>query len=321
MNNWMMNILLCFDDIDWNYTRHAAVTILSLLETNKNNKIKIWIMTSSLPQENINELRRIADSYNQEIVFIIHDDIVPEELKKVIINRREWIWWPRYRRFFPLFIKNIDRLLYMDCDVLIVGDISQIYNMDMHWKAIAWYFDCFPYRCKNKLFWTEFYVNSGVLLFDAKKYDVRKINAKKMKEVNENYSKYFHWWDQDKANIIFKDDICIGSQQMNYQIIGKYFNRWLSDAKIIHCLAKPYFQYPNLPTKVVKLYYHYLGMTKWRWYPERNMGGIKNICACAYSHLYFFYYNFLIWLVWDKYMEKLTLFKWKLTNYKSVINE
>ncbi len=314
-----MNILLCFDDKDWNYTRHAAVTILSLLETNKKNKIKIYIMTSCLSQENIDELKRIVNLYNQEIEFIISDDIVPEDLKKVIINRREWIRWPRYRWFFPLFIKGIDRLLYLDCDVLVVDDISDIYNMDMHWKAIVWYLDCFPYRCKNKLFWTKNYINSWVLLFDVKKYDVEKINVKKMKEINEKYSKYFHWWDQDKANIIFKDDIFVYKQEMNYQIIGKCFNKWLSNAKIIHCLEKPYIEHTKLPLKFVKLYYYYLNLTKWKWYHKQksNLWFFWNL----YSHAYSFYYNLLILMLWDKQMERLTLFRRKLENYKSITNK
>ena len=46
-------------------------------------------MTSYLPEENIIELKRIVKLYNQEIEFIINDNIVPEELKKIIINKRK----------------------------------------------------------------------------------------------------------------------------------------------------------------------------------------------------------------------------------------
>lgn len=317
-----MNILLCLDDTSWDYTRHCAVTILSLLETNKNNKIKIWIMSSCLPEENIAELRRIVALYNQEIEFIIRDDIVPEELKKVIINRRGAIWWPRYRYFFSNFIKWIEKILYIDCDVLVMGDLSEIYNMNMHGKAIAGYLDCFPYRCKNVVFHLKNYINSWVLLFDVKKYDVKKINVNNMEEINKKYSEYFLWWDQDKANIIFKDDIFVYNESMNYQLVGKYFNKWLSDAKIIHCLQKPYIciQRSNLPRKVIKLYNHYLSLTKWSWYPVKktNQWCLKYILDIVYSHVKFFHLNFLIYLLWEKRMEKLISFMWKLEDYKSL---
>ena len=315
VNKEKINVLFCLDDFKWDYTRHCAVAILSLLETNKNNRIKVWIISSCLPEENIDELKRIVDSYNQEIEFIIRDCIVPEELKKVIINKNSLTWWVRYRRFFPKFIKWIDRLLCIDCDVLVMDDISEIYNMDMHGKAIAGYLDCFPYRCKNKIFWINNYINAGSLLFDTKKYDMTKINVEKMTEINKKYSKYFHGSDQDKINIIFKDDIYVYDKSMNYQIISKYFNKWISKAKIIHCLQKPYVQYPDVPRKLVKLYYYYLNMTKWKWYPIEKKDFWLSI------KLYTLCYNLLICILWDKNTEKLVLYKWKLENYKNITNK
>jgi lipopolysaccharide biosynthesis glycosyltransferase len=60
---------------------------LSLLETNKKNKIKIYILSSILPKGNIDELKRIVNLYNQKIEFIITNNIVPKELKEVMINK------------------------------------------------------------------------------------------------------------------------------------------------------------------------------------------------------------------------------------------
>lgn len=305
-----INILLCLDDINWDYTRHCAVTILSLLETNKNNKIKIWILSSILPQENIDELKRIVSSYNQEIEFIIRDDFVPEELKKIMINKHSSSLAVRYRRFSPLFIKWVDRILSLDCDVLVMKDIWGIYNMDMHWKSIAAYYDIWPFRCKNKIFWIKNYINAWVLLFDLKKYDVWKINVDKMLEINNKYSHFFHWNDQDKCNIIFKDDFIIWNKWMNYQITSKFFNPWLDDAEIIHCLNKPYIQYSNIPKKLVKLYYHYLDMTKRKWYPEKKADYwyIKHI----YILIRNFCFHWLIYLLWDKLSERLFNKIWKI---------
>ena len=316
MDQPKINILLCFDDNDWNYARHAAVTILSVLETNKNHKIKFYIMTSSITKNNVNEFKRIIDLYKQEIEFIISKDIVPEELKKVIINKREWIWWPRYRWFFSNFIKDIDRILYFDCDILVVWDILEIYNMNMHDKAIAACLDYWPFHCQDKYFHLKNYINSWVLLFDAKKYDVSKINVKKMKEINKKYSKYFHGRDQDKANIIFKNDIFVYNKSMNYQIISKYFNKGLSDTKIIHCLQKPYILYPNVPKSLVKKYYYYLNITKWKWFPKESIyhWNLKSLCGYIYFYIYFLCYNFLLYTTGELIIKRLTNMIWVLKN-------
>ncbi len=263
-----MNVLLCFDDIDWNYTRHAAVTIISLLETNKKHNIKIWIITSELSKENINELKRIIRSYNQEIQFIIRKDIVPRELKDIIINKNKLTRWARYRLFFPKYIKWINRILYIDCDILVVKDIYDIYTMNMWWKAIAWYYDAREWQWD--FFNTKNYINSWVMLFDIKKYDTKKINPTKMQEVNIKYSKYFTGSDQDKINVIFKDDIHIWPSKMNYQITSKYFNKWILKASIIHCIWKPYIKYWLIPDKYTTLYNNYLNLTKWKWFPMEN---------------------------------------------------
>lgn len=305
-----MNILLCFDDMDWNYTRHAAVTILSLLETNKKNKIKIWIISSCISQENIEELKRIVELYSQEIEFIIDKNIVPEDLKKVIINKNNLTRGAWYRYFFKNYIKDIDRILYIDCDVLIMKDIYQIYNMNMHWKSIAWWYVCFPPRCLDKIYGIDYYFNSWVMLFDVKKYDSNKITVKKIKEINNKYSKYFTWSDEEKINIIFKDDIYIAKKWMNYQIINKWFNKWINDAEIIHCLEKPYKQYSCISQKYVNIYYNYLNQTKRKGYPETKVK--RSFWENAYITADKFIFNLLVRVLWDKYMEKLIRFKWKI---------
>lgn len=266
-----MNILISFDDTTWHYTRHAAVTILSLLETNKKHKIKIYVISSYLPQENIDELKRIVKLYKQEIEFIIEKNIVPKHLKNVIINQRSLTRGARYRYFFPKYIKNIDRILYLDCDVLIMKDITNIYNMNMDWKSIAWYLDNWPfwerYRKNLEL---DHYINSWVLLFDVKKYNMNKINVKKIKDINKKYSKYFWWCDQDKINVIFKDDFFITDERFNYQVSNKWFNKWIRNASIIHCLQKPRKEYDNIPVNIKDIYIKYLNLTKWKWYPEEK---------------------------------------------------
>ena len=304
------NILLCIDDFKWNYTRHCAVTILSLLETNKKHKIRIFIMSSYLPEENINELKRIVNIYNQEIIFIIQDNLIEEEIKKEVINRRTLTRWTRYRLFFPKFIKNIDRLLYIDCDVLILKDLSQIYNMDMKWKAIAGYNDTIFSCYKNKIFWLKNYVNAWVLLFDAKKYNLNKININNIRVINNKFWKYIYDSDQDYLNIIFENNIYIFKKWMNYLIENKYFNPWIDNAEIVHCLEKPYIQYSNIPKKYIDLYNKYLALTKRKWYEEQKSN--YWLCKKMFNDFYYFISHFLKTILPKNIMKSLIIFVRKL---------
>ena len=308
MNKKTMNILLCIDDFKWDYTRHCAVTILSLLETNKNHKIKIFIMSSCLSEENIKELKRIVKLYNQEIEFIIRDNIIPEEIKKSVINRRNLTWWTWYRLFFPLYIKNIDRLLYLDCDVLVTKDIEDIYNMDMKWKAIAWSNDITSSCIKLQEFCLDNYVNAGVLLFDVKKYDVDKINLNDIRIINDKYWNFIKDSDQDYLNVVFKNEILVKKEDMNYLVLNKFFNKWIDKAKMVHCVQKPYVQFARVPSKYVKLYYKYLNLTKWKnYHKQKDMYGILRL-------IYGFCVYLLEEVLWKKNRKSLLLFLWRLKN-------
>ena len=310
----IINILFSFDDLDWNYTRHAAVAILSLLETNKKNKIKIYIMTSYLSTENICELKRIVSLYNQDIEFIIDNHILPEDLTKCIItNWRKLTRWSRYYLFFPKYIKWIERILYVDCDVLFQKDISDIYFMNMKWKTIVWYYDVmYPISYKSKKFWIKNYINSWVLLIDAKKYDISKVNANKMQEINEKYWEYFTGADEEKMNLIFKDEILIWNKLMNYQITSKYFSAWIDDAIIVHCIEKPNVQYASIPKKFVKIYYNYLNLTKRKKFPEKKAD--YWYLKYTYNCLSNFFIHLLPIVLWKRISREIIIFLVKLKN-------
>jgi len=281
----VLNILLCIDDFKWDYTRHCAVTILSLLETNKNNKIKFFIISSCLPKENIEELKRIVKLYNQQIEFIIKNDIIPKEIKESVINRRNLTRWTWYRLFFPLYIKNIDRLLYMDCDVIINKDIANFYNMDMQWKAIVGYYDNEIIRYEKRILGTNHYINAGVLLFDVKSFLKTPLKKEKIEEVNDTYSQWLDDSDQDYINIIFKNDILVYNRKINYLIEKPFFNPWINNATIYHCLAKPYIKYSCCPKRIEYLYYHYLHNTKWSDYPKINRS------------IFWYFYDIIYWVI------------------------
>ena len=302
MKEKTMNVLLCIDDLKWDYTRHCAVTILSLLDTNKKHKIKIYIMSSCLPQENINELKRIVDLYDQKIEFIIRDNLIPKEVKESVINRRNLTRWTWYRLFFPLYIKDIERLLYIDCDVIITKDIGEIYNMDMQWKAIAWYYDINLTRyVSEKNFESKNYINAWVILIDTEKFKKHKIDKTNIEKINDKYWKYIDNADQDYLNIIFKDDIYIYGREMNYLVEKPFWNKWIKDASIYHCLAKNYIQNSLCPKRLCDIYYHYLDQTK-----RSDLKYQKRIIY--FWFLYDYFYQWLLFIfnntIWIKYFKK-----------------
>ena len=74
-----------------------------------------------------------------------------------------------YRLYAATFIPSAERLIYIDCDTLVVGDIEKLYNTDLKGMCIAAVPDGNAKKHIERLK-LERYINSGVLLMDLKAF-------------------------------------------------------------------------------------------------------------------------------------------------------
>lgn len=174
-----------------------------------------------------------------------------------------------YFRILALFIlpDYVDRILWVDADMIIKDNISGLYEMEMGNGAIAVVRDQGPptviSECYKRLQLQQdsVYFNSGVILFDLNK-------------VRENWSKdIFQEWitniqvrleypDQDILNLMFEKEIWICSDKWNYQIKSwtEIKEEDLRKAAIIHYVG------PYKPWS-----YKYENKAKWIWWDFYRM--------------------------------------------------
>jgi lipopolysaccharide biosynthesis glycosyltransferase len=222
-----------------------------------------------------------------------------------VINRRNLTRWTWYRLFFTDFIDWIDRILYLDCDIIVNKDISDFYYMDMKWKTIIWNneLDIIKYY-KDKYFWLNNYLNAWVLLFDVNKFKKHPINLDEIKETSKKFDKYLDDSDQDYLNIIYKNEIWIYPWAINYLCVKPFFNKKLKSALILHCLAKPHVKYSTAPKYVIDKYYFYLNQTKRKWFPK-NDRSIMFYFYATFSRFMIDCCRFVFWARWWFYMQNL----------------
>lgn len=125
----MKNINL-FYAVDDNYVPFLAVTIRSMLENaSKDYNYNIKILYTSLSKENMEKVTKEFDG-EAEIDFI---DVRAElaEIKKSIPVRDYFSDATYYRMFIPMMFPELDKALYVDSDTIVVGDISELYNIDL----------------------------------------------------------------------------------------------------------------------------------------------------------------------------------------------
>lgn len=162
------------------YSEIAGISILSLLENNKGvEDINLYMIDNSISDENKRRLSEMVASYGRKIVYLDKPDI--EKRSETEINVGRWNISTFYRLFLPSMLpEDIDRVLFIDCDTVILQDLSPLWQMDMGDKWVYGVDDCRGegYRTNIGLNPEDNYINNGVLLIDLKAWrdnDVEKL--------------------------------------------------------------------------------------------------------------------------------------------------
>ena len=194
-----MDVLYTCDN---NYVWQMGISMVSLFENNTNEKeITIYHIGSNISDENKDKLNEIIKKYNRKIVFCDISDLdLPSSLQA---NGR----WPLicYARLYAYrIILNVDRLLYLDCDTIILSDLHELFTDTYSDKIIYGAKDFIgsnykkligmPVKAPN--------INGGVLLFNLKKYG--KIHpAERIDRFVKKFGKRISYADQDVVNGTF----------------------------------------------------------------------------------------------------------------------
>ncbi len=211
--NKPMNVVMAFNH---GYALYARVMLQSLYKNNKLVKIHVHVLQIDLNQEDIDRLERQARSFGQEISFYTFDkELLPEGLKVT----EEWSVEAYFRLFMTdILPEYIDRVLYLDVDVIVNKPIYDFYYMDMKDYEIV---GCRDFSLilqegfqdkRQELFAPileeeDFvYINSGVMLVDMQMLRAKVCGADYMALAEEKRGKLLAP-DQDIINLMHWQNI------------------------------------------------------------------------------------------------------------------
>lgn len=265
-------------NIDSNFTIHCAVTLTSLFANNRNSEFCVHIIASTLPEADQKALSSIAESYGNKICFYFPEkDLLNNFSIKKSGNRISIATYYRclLSRILPV---NIDKILYIDCDIVVLNDISEFWNTDITQYAIGCiedigsdeeeYYSRLQYDKKYS------YFNAGVLLINLKYWREHKID-----EMCEQYflahSDRIRFNDQDLLNaLLYKDKLFV---PFHWNVQDTFYRRTYSHKvkehsglkeallhpAILHYTNKKPWNYDSMhPLK--QEYFKYLDMTPWK---------------------------------------------------------
>ena len=231
-----MNILVAFND---NYAMPTRVMLKSLIENNR-EIIHIYVLYISLSEESIKELSTL-NSDSTTLHFIRIDDAKLKNVPITLFYSKE----AYIRLFAHLYLPaDVDRILWLDSDVIINGDIQEFYKQSFEGKLYVAYKD--PIQGDSAEKKTSLgmppdavYINSGVLLMNIAK--IRgKINPEDITNYIRNYYDRIKFVDQDVFNGLLYDSIrVIESEDYTYNYFVSHITRRnrhmvYQNARIIH---------------------------------------------------------------------------------------
>lgn len=198
-----MNVMYTCDN---NYVRLMGISMISLFESNRDiANLKVYLIGNEISQSNKDKLSDIANKYDREIEII---DTPELNIPSSLTSSR----WPSsaFTRLFAgkILSQKVKKILYLDCDTIISGSISDLGKIDFGDKIILGVRDCVSgiYKENIGLKKDSIYINAGVIFFDLSK--LREIDiASEMTKYVEKYEKNINYADQDILNGFLKGRI------------------------------------------------------------------------------------------------------------------
>ncbi len=201
--------------IDDNYAPLLTVALNSIIKNMSINYfLKVYVLNTGLSKSNEKKIIELAEEYSSDIDIEYID--VTERLSGLQdkIHLRDYYTKAIYYRIFiPALLPKYDKIIYADCDIVLLDDISKLYNVELgeniigavHEEAMTSY-DCFGKYSEEFLDVPRLdYFNSGLLVINANEYKKQNVERKFIELMLKH--KFEVAPDQDYLNVLCKGKV------------------------------------------------------------------------------------------------------------------
>ena len=277
-----MNIVLATDD---NFVQHCGTTIRSIMSHNKD--VHFYILTEGLTKENKTLLTNLTSTEGSDLEFcIVPSDVVKYfPMSKMASNH---ISIATYYRLFvtTLLPNNIDKIIYLDCDMIIRDSLEEMWETELEGAPLAAVYQHLEWSDNNNT-WERLsipreygYFNAGCLLLNLDYLRKIGFQNKAIEFINSNFDRIISH-DQDVLNALFYDKAIVLPCKWNYLPIfwKPAFNHVELPSKclyrdekadkhfdpiIIHFVSKPKPWNYGCDNPYTSEYFKYLSQTPWK---------------------------------------------------------
>ena len=202
---------------DNRFAEILGVSLVSLFECSRDVvKINVCILDSGISNKNKLKIKQVCDTYQRQYpVFIPAKNISKELGISVSVDRGSL---SQYARLFVSSIlpNKMNRVLYLDCDILFKQSIKEIWELDLQEKTVGVLMDALSkyYRDNINLEPNDIMFNSGVMLIDLNKWKKKGIEQKLLEFIRNKKGK-IQQGDQGALNSVLSHDVFCFSPRFN----------------------------------------------------------------------------------------------------------
>jgi lipopolysaccharide biosynthesis glycosyltransferase len=276
-----MDIVACTDK--W-FVMPTGVMMYSICVNNPDVDIVFHVIhDDSVTSMDRRDLENVVASFNGKWVefYPVNEQIINN--KYPTREDRKDITQTTYYRLWlaELLPSTIEKVLYLDGDVIVRHSLLPLWNTDLENNAIAVVPDCFDGSMEHYQrlgYPSELgYFNAGVLLINLNYWRRHKV-INSFVEYIQFHKEDIRCQDQDVLNVIFKDSKVIlpikynmnsgflwKTSQFDVEKYKKELIEAFTDPVIVHFIAeKPWYAYQRNPHPFQSTWYKYQNQTKWK---------------------------------------------------------
>ncbi|WP_347341946.1 glycosyltransferase [Streptococcus suis] len=217
------------------YAQYLGATILSILAHHPKEEVRVHILYKEIAQSILQDLDNLAQQTpNLELHFHLLED---QQFSAIPIRTEQFPFESFSRFLLPELLADLDRILYLDVDILVHGNLMELFQTDLEGYALGavveadifkyyqWYLDSLGFSPNDA------YFSSGVLLMDLDKMRQNGTTNQLIAMALEKAQDY-NFPDQDILNLYYKGNFKQLSPAYNYTDVRKQ-NRELATDEII----------------------------------------------------------------------------------------
>lgn len=266
MKDSSIHLAVAFDQ---NYLTPFYVLVTSVFANNSGVAFHIHAIASGVSEQEKEQIHHFIEQHRSVISFYKLDS---EAVAGLVIPKNLYFTEAAYYRlFFPGLVPDtVEKLLYLDTDIVVVGSLAALYTTDITSYPVGAVAEAKATinRPDLGIYEVGTYFNSGVMLINVPEWKKQRVSEKALQFIRD-FPEKIVWVDQDALNVVLMNNYVKLDAKHNVIPfdIPKYlpkskYRQFLQDKTLIHYTLKHHKPW-NIASenKFRHLYYQYLAQS------------------------------------------------------------